>query len=263
MPVNYQPANQLPPPPPQNFPPGQPPILPIEPPPALPAPPPAPKPKPPAWCGSVELGLNGSTGNTETFTLRFGSHLKRKTESRVLSLDLNYRKVETDGEESANRMLGEGRQEYLFTESPWSLYIHGLIEYDEFRDFDLRLAGDAGVGYDLIRTGATRITLRSGPSFSQEIGGSNDDFVPELVFGGDFDCQISKRNKLTAKVDFYPSVKDPIDDYRCNSEGAWELLLSEEMNLSLKFSIMDRYDSTPGTRLANDLDYAALLLWKF
>jgi len=35
------------------------------------------------------------------------------------------------------------------------------------------------------------------------------------------------------------------------------------MNLSLKLSVLDRYDSTPHEAKPNDMDYAATLLWSF
>ena len=52
------------------------------------------------------------------------------------------------------------------------------------------------------------------------------------------------------------------DDFRFESKFSWSIKLDTEKNLSLKLSVIDRYDSTPEGRLPNDLDYALLLIWK-
>jgi hypothetical protein len=58
------------------------------------------------------------------------------------------------------------------------------------------------------------------------------------------------------------SDADAVFAGRINSKAGWELLLDEEMNLSLKLTVLDRYDSTPNRAEPNDIDYAAMLLWK-
>ena len=41
------------------------------------------------------------------------------------------------------------------------------------------------------------------------------------------------------------------------------MLFDEETNLSMKFSVLERYNSLPRGKLPNDVDYAATILWKF
>jgi hypothetical protein len=48
-----------------------------------------------------------------------------------------------------------------------------------------------------------------------------------------------------------------------NSKADWEVVLDEVAHLSLKFSVIDRYDSTPNGKKPNDLDYSTVLLWAF
>ena len=52
-------------------------------------------------------------------------------------------------------------------------------------------------------------------------------------------------------------------DYRLKTKIAWQVLLDEARNLSLKVSLLDRYDSTPHGLKPNDFDYAVTLLWSF
>ena len=56
---------------------------------------------------------------------------------------------------------------------------------------------------------------------------------PELVFGVQFEHQLSKRQKIVGLVEYAPAVAD-FDRYRIRSQAAWELLLDEQKNLSLR-----------------------------
>ena len=214
------------------------------------------------WKGSFELGLDGSEGNTRTFNIQFGMDAKRKTDCDVVTLDLDYRKKTANYRETANRALLDWRYERLYEDSPWTTFVHGTVDYDEFQAFDLRVTADIGLGFQLIDWEKTTLALRVGGGFSHEIGGPDDAYVPELTYGLDFEHRISDRQKLAASADYIPDVTE-FTDFRLKTEASWELLIDKEMNLSLKLSVLDRYDSTPHGLRPNDLDYSAMLLWKF
>ena len=214
------------------------------------------------WEGSVEVGLSGSDGNTQTLNYLLGIDAKRETERDILNFDLKYDRKSADFIETAHRLFSEIRWELLFEDSPWTWYFHETTEYDEFKAFQVRLSYDTGLGRSLIKNDATSLVARAGAGTSHEIGGSNEDLVPEAVFGLEFKHKLNQRQKLSASSEYSPDVTDFLD-YRLKSKAAWEVLLDEETNLSLKVSILDRYDSTPGGKRPNDLDYTLTLLWKF
>lgn len=215
------------------------------------------------WDRSLELGVSGSEGNAQVFNLRTAGHLERKSDLQKSTLDITYRKSEASGTETANLLFAEGRNEWIFPDkSPWSIYIHGTAEYDEFRDYNARVAADSGLGYYFVRNDLTSLQGRAGGGFSHEIGGFDESYVPEGVFGMEASHQLTPRSKLTAKSDYYPDLSDP-SDFRLNSSANWEVLMDDVLDISLKFGLIDRYDSTPGTKKANDLDYSVVLLWKF
>jgi putative salt-induced outer membrane protein YdiY len=223
---------------------------------------PATAPPPKLWEGGMELGLNGTEGNSQTFNLHVGAKLKRKTEFDVLSSELNYKKNSSDSIETANQAFLESRFEHLFQQSRWTWFIHNIDDYDEFKAYDLRVAIDAGCGYQLIKSDLTSLVGRFGGGTTREIGGPDDRFIPELVFGLEGEHKISKRQKLSASVECRPDVTD-FTNYRLYTKAAWEVLLDEEKHLSMKVSLLDRYDSYADGRKPNDLDYALTLLWSF
>jgi putative salt-induced outer membrane protein YdiY len=214
------------------------------------------------WEGGFELGLDGTEGNSQTLNFRLGFDAKRTAPQSVVTLDLDYRKNTTEAQETAHRAFLDWRYERLFPESPWTCFVHGTVDYDELKMFDVRVTADAGLGYQLIKTESTSLAARAGGGFSHEIGSTDEDYVPEAVFGLDFEHQLNERQKLTVAVEYTPDVTD-LGDFRLTARAGWEVLMSEQMNLSLKLSVLDRYDSTPAGAKPNDLDYAAVLLWKF
>ena len=106
------------------------------------------------------------------------------------------------------------------------------------------------------------MTGRFGAGASREFGGPDNRWVPEALFGGDYEHQINKRNKVIAKIDYFPEWGD-FSNFRLVSDLAWEYLIDAEGNLSFKLGANDRYDSTPNGRKPNDINYSALILYKF
>lgn len=213
------------------------------------------------WSASYELGMNGSEGNAVSFNLSTGLNLERKTESQVSKISLNYANASNDGILVRDFALLRGRNEYLFADSPWSLFTEGLIEYDRFQAFDYRLTLASGLGYRFIENETSLVKGRIGLGTSREFGGPNEEWKPELVLGLDLKHQLSERQKLYCTVDYYPNLTD-FSDFRLIADAGWELLLDQATHTSLKIGIIDRYDSTPEGRRANDLNYSVLLLWK-
>ncbi len=214
------------------------------------------------WKNSAELGINGSDGNSQSFSFQTGARFKRKGERNLVELRMTHNRTTTAGVETQNNALLFLDHEYLFKESKWSWFDKFGLEYDEFKAFDIRVNMNTGLGYRWIDTDALRLTSRFGSGASKEIGGPDDRWVPEAVFGGDYDHQINKRNKVTIKADYYPEWGD-FGNYRFVGDAGWEYLLDEKGNLSLKLGANDRYDSTPNGRKPNDINYTFLVLYKF
>ena len=58
---------------------------------------------------------------------------------------------------------------------------------------------------------------RVGAGATKEIGGVNNEWIPEALFGLDYRRQLSRKQKLELTVDYFPSWEDFTDysfDYR-------------------------------------------------
>lgn len=214
------------------------------------------------WQNSAELGLNGSSGNADSLAFQAGARFKRKTDSTLFDLRITHNKTEANNVQTQNNALMYADWERFLGDSKWSTFVKNGLEYDEFKAFDVRYNINSGLGYSFVRTDDLTIATRFGAGASREYGGPNNAWSPEALFGGDYEHQVTARHKLIAKIDYFPEW-DNFSNFRLISDVAWEYLLDEEGNLSLKMGANDRYDSTPNGRQANDINYNALLLYKF
>lgn len=222
------------------------------------------------WDSSVELGINGSSGNSDSFNVSSGFDLKQSNEMTETKIGLKYINNKSNAVLVAHnaRLTFDWEKKFgamtvgRFEPSRWSWFIKNTYYYDDFRPFDLRIAINSGLGYKFFESDLQMLKGRVGAGASREFGGVNDDWIPEALFGLDYRRQLSKRQKLEATVDFFPSWED-YSDYRVVTDVSWELLVDEETNMSLKLNVNDRYDSTPDGASANDIFYSLLMLWKF
>ncbi|MDG2380764.1 MAG: DUF481 domain-containing protein [Pirellulaceae bacterium] len=213
----------------------------------------------PLWKFGLELGINGSEGNSQAFSIVASTSAKRETEHSVIGMKLIYGKTTADGVETQNYGLFESRWDWNLSSQSF-LYTKTILEYDEFRTFDLRLTKSAGFGHHFIKNDRSTLTGRLGAGASREFGGIDNEWIPEANFGGDVEQALSARQKVNLTFDYFPAWED-FENYRVVANANWEVLLDEATNLSLKVGAVDRYDSTPDGSLANDIDYFVTLVW--
>jgi putative salt-induced outer membrane protein YdiY len=216
---------------------------------------------PRGWVNSFEVGVDGSEGNSTTLTFRTGTNIRRKIDWSDLKVAINYVKSSAEYVEKKHNAQLEVNHDWLFGKSPWSPYGKGIGVYDEFQPFRFELTLNAGIGYRFIDTEVLTFKVRVGSGASRKFRGSNNTWEPEALLGTDCEHKISGRQKLRATVEYYPEWGD-FTLYRIRTDAAWEVLLDEDTNMSLKLGVIDRYDTRDTGKNPNALDYTLLLLWK-
>lgn len=237
--------------------------------PAPPVVPPPPPPPPPAtfwqgWKGSVDAGVAGSAGNTETFASRVGLGLNRSAPDMDTAFSATYSYAADDGTKSRSRGELNGRNDWKFGESPWGIFALSRLEFDEFTNYKWRVSGFAGPSYTLFKPDPVLFRLRAGIGGAYEWAGPspNETFVPEAMAGFDFTWKISERQAAFATFDYLPSLDRP-PAYRLDMKAGWQITVDPETNLVLKVGVADRYNSNPGTRKRNDVEYFMTLGFTF
>ena len=214
------------------------------------------------WDVAYELGVNGSVGNSNTHTWRSAIRTKKTTDTSVITANADYKKSLEESTTTADRLYSEWRAEFPNAANKWSWYLHGTVEFDAFRAYDARATEDSGIGYQWYKNDVGSFITRLGAGTSREFGGPTDEWVPEGALGAVIEHQLTKKQKLSFSSDFFYDLTN-FNENRMNSQVDWAVSLDEEANLSLKVSIINRYDSTPDGKKPNDLDYSTVLLWAF
>jgi putative salt-induced outer membrane protein YdiY len=219
-------------------------------------------PPPKVWWGGVELGAAGTSGNTEVLRVRLGFDLKRETPANLFLANGWYGLARQDGVIAENKALLNARDEVRIAKTRWGLFASSVVEYDEFRAYDLRVGLYGGLAYEFLKTERTMLRGRLGAGAQREFGdGVKDQWVPEGLAGFDLEHRLSQRSRFVTSVEAYPSF----DEWgvRVRARAAYEVVVDPELNLMFRLGVQDRYDSDPGPAKRNDLDYFATVLLQF
>ena len=217
---------------------------------------------PTPWDTGIELGINGSSGTSESLSLRTGGYIKRESRFSKLSLSSYYNRTTRSGVATQNNAEFDVRNDWLLDDSsPWTLYGTGNMFYDEFQAFDIQVSANTGVGYRFAHEPGLDIIGRMGGGTSREVGGPDDRWVPEALIGFEYSQQLSTSQKFYGKLDYYPEFEE-FGEYRLVADTGWEIELVQPSNMSLKISASDRYDSTPNGANPHLVNYSVLLLLK-
>ncbi len=217
------------------------------------------------WTGGIELGLNGSEGNTRTLNFRGGANAERKTSAMITTANASYSRATQGSVTIKNRAELGARNSWIFEkDSPWSYFIEGKYEYDDFQDWRSRISAGNGIGYAFIKNDKTTLDGRAGLGVTRAIGGSDNRWVPNGIFAADFGHKLTERQKITASLEYLPSLLNFPTEYRITARVGYEIVVDPEVKMSLKAGIEDRYNSVPGgTAERNDVDYFVVLAWAF
>ena len=216
---------------------------------------------PTPWDSGFELGLNGSSGTSDSLSFRTGGFVKREADDYKLNFSLYYNKTSSEGVEVQSNALLDTRYDWLFDDSPWTLFVMSQTFFDEFAAFDLNFNVNSGIGYQWLNEDWAKFTTSIGTGASREFGAPMEEWVAEANFGFSFEQQVDENKKFYAKLDYFPEWED-FSRYRILADMGLEIELVQPSNVSLKFSATDRYDSHPDGAEPHNLNYSALLIWK-
>ncbi|MEM7782676.1 MAG: DUF481 domain-containing protein [Planctomycetota bacterium] len=215
------------------------------------------------WTGSFAAGLNGKSGNSNNVDINMTLKLDRDTDFAKTAILASYFYGSNDVVTTTDRFFGQLRRDRKLQNPKLSWFNQVQLEADRFKNYDYRIALHTGLGYEVYKNETGFLNLRSGLGASSEVGGVNEEWIPELQFGADWEKQMTDALKLFANVDFYPSWED-FADYRLVSNTGLEYVLDAERNINFRMFALNRYDSTPpvGNR-RNDIDYGMSIVIGF
>ncbi|MCC6849266.1 MAG: DUF481 domain-containing protein [Deltaproteobacteria bacterium] len=212
------------------------------------------------WSAEVKASVNGSQGNTETFALGAAAEAVRETDDDRLRLGGTIARASQDSEDIVKNTRGYGYYDYHLG-AHWDLGGFVTLEYDHFKDLDLRTVVGAGPGYRFIDTKIMLFKVRAGLAYVNEnfSDAQDRDYVTAVV-GDEFRWTISESQSFYQLLDVYPSLENGKDVFLHGEVGFRQALMK---SLFIELALVDDYDNDPADgRKKNDFRYLVSLGYK-
>jgi putative salt-induced outer membrane protein YdiY len=233
-----------------------------------PPPPPAPPKEEPRLVNKLEVGLNGSEGNTESFGFIAGLGSDYRTEGHVWRFESRFFYKEVDGDATDNRFHALLRKDWTFEkDSRYSFFAEGRYDRDQFQQWNQRGTVAGGVAYKFVMQEDLFVGFRVGGAATKEWGlegpGQDDDVRPEGLLGLEAKWTVDRGTEIAVQSTYYPDLSDA-GEYRVLSSAGISLRLDEKGTMSFRAGAEHEYDThreDPFER--TDVRYFALLILEF
>ena len=213
-----------------------------------------------AWRRNVELGINTSQGNSDT--LRYNAALSgsKETEEVQYFLKASGRYGESEGETDAESATAEAKAQRRLSDRMYAA-LEGNARHDQLADLAYRVRGSLSLGRHVVWTDRTVLNAEVGPGYvAEKKGGEEEGFLAGRV-AQYLEFLVTDSLQVWESVEFVQNLQDS-GVYFVNTELGLETILIS--NLSLRFTVEDRYDSQPAEgKVSNDLLTTTSLNWSF
>ena len=150
-----------------------------------------------------------------------------------------------EGDETENEIIGTAKLERDFSERTFA-FASLKLERDKFEDLDLRSNLTAGLGYFVIKEPGHEFKPRLGVGYEVSAFSSSsneENFV--ISAGWDYKKDLIDDLTFTHVFSYLPSLEEPTDEYRLESEAIVSYPFAGGTGWNLDFSIRHQYDNSP------------------
>jgi len=215
------------------------------------------------WAGQIELGLSGTTGNSETIETMGRLKLERHTPGDRLDLYLRGRFARSEGRETANQLSSGVKLEVDFSEQ-WFAFVRGDLETDRIENLSLRVEATGGVGYFWFEREQSLLKTLAGVGYRHET--FDNGVIRENLMG---ELALEYEQAINPWVDFthasrFRSSFEEAGDFLYAAETAGEIPLNGEKDWKLRIGMLNEYTSKPeGGADRLDTTYFANFVYDF
>ena len=224
---------------------------------AVPAGAQTPPPEPKVWTVAASAGLALTSGNTDTSTVNAAYDLVYDPPSKnLIKSDALLIRGKTEGDLTASRFGVNVRDEYQLTTRA---YLFGQNQYlhDKFKDIDYLIAPTGGLGYKLLDTAATKLSVdgalgavwEKNPGFDVKTSGA-------IVLGEKLQQTLAATTTVTQAVTALWKTKDFDDSLVTFGIG---LAASMSTRTQLKVELLDTFKNKPPSLDIKKNDVAILM----
>ena len=213
-----------------------------------------------AWKLKLDLGLQTASGNSDTLNFKGAVTGSKETELNYYYLKAAGRYGESDNEKDAETATLEGQIHRRFSERMY-VALAGHAYYDQIANLSYRVRGSVSLGRHLIWTDRTVLNVEVGPGYvAERKGGETEGFVAGRV-AQHLEIMLTPSFQVWECIEYLNSLEDS-RVYFVNAEVGLESVLVA--NLSMRFTVENRYDSQPADdKENNDVLTTTSLVWSF
>ena len=209
------------------------------------------------WTGSITVGGNLQSGNTDRTGLSVGAGAERRTAKDRFTLGFLFNYTEEEDEITARNTYGLAKYDYFFTKKLYGYLALELLN-DQFQDIKLRTIVGPGMGYQIWDDPVKSLLVEGGVAYAHEdlYEGENQDYLAARL-AADFRYNIHKFIVFGDHGEIYPSLKYG-GEYTLRNEAY--LMSPLGAGWALKFSNIIERNSDPSPGVYKDDIYWILAL---
>lgn len=213
----------------------------------------------PPLAGDASFGLTVTEGNSQTLSLNFGGRVSYTVAQHTWAFSTNVLRTRDSGDVKANKGNLALRYDY---EPSDRVYVTTQVaaSYNRPAGIERRVAPGLGLGYDVIRSDAARLSFDGGLNW---VGERFTDATREssvyFKLTQEFRLRVNETTDLAQRLSYSPRPEN-LSDYLI--QGSLTLTTKIWKLLGIKTEISDDYDSTPFVdpatgiaRASNDLTF--------
>lgn len=126
------------------------------------------RPEPPlSWTGGANAGLLQTSGNTDVNSLRLDADVSARAAANRYSVAADVNRAEDTGRETARNWSVSGDYDRFLNPRVY-INANAIFANDPFRDLDLRTALGAALGYQVLDTAMTKLSVEGGLGWVDE-----------------------------------------------------------------------------------------------
>lgn len=213
------------------------------------------------WDRELVFGVSGSDGDGSESKIHFEANANFDDGVDRWIIRNNYDRDSADGEVTTNAFFSDVKRDWLMPDSPWFYFAAVRYDWDEFADWQHRLAASVGPGYAFYDQEEFRLLGRFGIGGNKTWGDEREEFVPELLLGLEGQWKPTSHQVVKFKNEVYPNL-DQTGEYRNITSLSWTIDLDKDLGLALKLGLDNEYDSLDEEGAKNDFKYLGSLVWR-
>lgn len=209
--------------------------------------------------GRAEASYVHTSGNTDTQTL--AAQIKGGYEAGANRYFIRGAAMygKTDGEETSNRWLADGRYERGITERFFA-FLEASYLKDKFAGFDSKIQAGPGLGYDVIKTDRQllKVLLSILYTWDNYTDGTDDEYATGKA-AGDYAWQITENLAFKQYADYLVSLEDA-NVYFVNSLTGLEVKVNANISLGLSYLVSYQNEPQGGAKHADRTFLSSLIV---